>query len=97
MIKRILRVSGKYKGRIYGAMALSFVKGMFMKMPSPMPRRAGWKNRKAICGPSPQPKSSQNRADGLRNIANLTWKALRGCNFPAGTSRKICSILRAAA
>ena len=36
MIKRILRVSGKYKGRIYGAMALSFVKGMFMKMPSVM-------------------------------------------------------------
>jgi len=36
MIKRILRVSGKYKGRIYGAMVLSFVKGMFMKMPSVM-------------------------------------------------------------
>ena len=36
MIKRVLRVSGKYKGRIYGAMALSFVKGMFMKMPSVM-------------------------------------------------------------
>jgi ATP-binding cassette subfamily B protein len=28
MIKRILEVSGKYKGRIYGAMFLSFLKGM---------------------------------------------------------------------
>ncbi|NLT08505.1 MAG: ABC transporter ATP-binding protein [Ruminococcus sp.] len=33
MIKRILDVSGKYKGRIYGAMFLSFLKGIFMKMP----------------------------------------------------------------
>jgi len=34
MIKRILDVSGKYKGRIYGAMVLSFFKGMLMKVPA---------------------------------------------------------------
>ena len=34
MIKRILDVSGKFKGRIYGAMALSFLKGMLMKVPA---------------------------------------------------------------
>lgn len=34
MIKRILDVSGKYKGRIYGAMFLSFLKGMLMKVPA---------------------------------------------------------------
>ena len=34
MIKRILDVSGKYKGRIYGAMVLSFLKGMLMKVPA---------------------------------------------------------------
>ncbi len=34
MIKRILEVSGKYKGRIYGAMFLSFLKGMLMKTPA---------------------------------------------------------------
>ena len=33
LIGRILGVSGKYKGRIYGAMFLSFLKGMLMKMP----------------------------------------------------------------
>ena len=33
MIKRILNASGKYKGRIYGAMVLSFLKGMLMKVP----------------------------------------------------------------
>ena len=32
MIRRILSVSGKYKGRIYGAMFLSFFKGMLMKV-----------------------------------------------------------------
>ena len=32
MIKRILDVSGNYKGRIYGAMVLSFLKGMLMKV-----------------------------------------------------------------
>ncbi|MBQ5989704.1 MAG: ABC transporter ATP-binding protein [Oscillospiraceae bacterium] len=34
MIKRILDVSDKYKGRIYGAMVLSFLKGMLMKAPA---------------------------------------------------------------
>ncbi len=34
MIKRILDVSDKYKGRIYGAMVLSFFKGMLMKAPA---------------------------------------------------------------
>ena len=34
MIKRILDASGKYKGRIYGAMVLSFFKGMLMKVPA---------------------------------------------------------------
>ena len=34
MIKRILDVSGKYKSRIYGAMFLSFLKGMLMKVPA---------------------------------------------------------------
>jgi len=34
MIKRILDVSGKYKCRIYGAMVLSFLKGMLMKVPA---------------------------------------------------------------
>ena len=34
MIKRILDVSGKYKGRIYGAMILLFLKGMLMKVPA---------------------------------------------------------------
>ena len=34
MIKRILDVSGNYKGRIYGAMVLSFLKGMLMKVPA---------------------------------------------------------------
>ncbi|MBR2087574.1 MAG: ABC transporter ATP-binding protein, partial [Oscillospiraceae bacterium] len=33
MIRRILGVSGKYRGRIYGAFALSFLKGMIQKMP----------------------------------------------------------------
>ncbi len=33
MIKRILSVSGKYKGRIYGAMGFSFLKGLLMKVP----------------------------------------------------------------
>ncbi|MBE6864954.1 MAG: ABC transporter ATP-binding protein [Ruminococcus flavefaciens] len=33
LIGRILGVSGKYKGRIYGAMFLSFLKGMLMKVP----------------------------------------------------------------
>ena len=34
MIKRILDVSGNYKGRIYGAMVLSFLKGVLMKVPA---------------------------------------------------------------
>lgn len=34
MIRRILGISGKYKGRIYGAMFLSFFKGMLMKVPA---------------------------------------------------------------
>lgn len=34
MIRRILGVSGKYQGRIYGAMILSFFKGMLMKVPA---------------------------------------------------------------
>ena len=34
MIKRILDVSGDYKGRIYGAMVLSLLKGMLMKVPA---------------------------------------------------------------
>ena len=34
MIRRILGISGKYKGRIYGAMLLSFFKGMLMKVPA---------------------------------------------------------------
>lgn len=34
MIKRILDVSGNYKGRIYGAMVLSLLKGMLMKVPA---------------------------------------------------------------
>ena len=33
MIKRILGVSGKYRGRIYDAMFLSFLKGVLMKVP----------------------------------------------------------------
>ena len=33
MIKRILAVTGKYRGRIYGAMFLSFLKGVLMKVP----------------------------------------------------------------
>lgn len=33
LIGRILGVSERYKGRIYGAMLLSFLKGMLMKMP----------------------------------------------------------------
>lgn len=33
MIRRILGISGKYKGRIYGAFVLSFLKGMLMKVP----------------------------------------------------------------
>ena len=33
MIKRILGVSGKYRGRIYGAMVFSFLKGILMKVP----------------------------------------------------------------
>ena len=33
MIKRILSVSGKYKGRIYGAMGFSFLKGLLVKVP----------------------------------------------------------------
>ncbi len=33
MIRRILAVTGKYKGRIYGAMFLSFLKGVLMKVP----------------------------------------------------------------
>nr|MCR5195037.1 ABC transporter ATP-binding protein [Pseudobutyrivibrio sp.] len=33
LIKRIIGVSGKYKGRIYGAFVMSFLKGMFMKVP----------------------------------------------------------------
>ena len=32
MIRRILGVSGKYKGRIYGAMGFSFLKGLLMKV-----------------------------------------------------------------
>lgn len=33
MIKRILGVSGKYQGRIYGAMGFSFLKGLLVKVP----------------------------------------------------------------
>lgn len=33
MIRRILGVSGKYRGRIYGAMGCSFLKGLLMKVP----------------------------------------------------------------
>ena len=33
MIKRILSVSGKYKGSIYGAMGFSFLKGLLVKVP----------------------------------------------------------------
>ena len=33
MIRRILGVSGKYRGRIYGAMGFSFLKGLLMKLP----------------------------------------------------------------
>ncbi len=33
MIRRILGISGKYKGRIYGAMGFSFLKGLLMKVP----------------------------------------------------------------
>lgn len=33
MIRRILYVSGKYRGRIYGAMGFSFLKGLLMKVP----------------------------------------------------------------
>lgn len=33
MIKRILTVAGKYRGRIYGSMFLSFLKGILMKVP----------------------------------------------------------------
>ncbi len=33
LIKRIIGVSGKYKGGIYGAFVMSFLKGMFMKVP----------------------------------------------------------------
>ena len=33
MIRRILAVTGKYRGRIYGAMFLSFLKGVLMKVP----------------------------------------------------------------
>ena len=33
MIRRILSVSGKYRGRIYGAMGFSFLKGLLMKVP----------------------------------------------------------------
>jgi ATP-binding cassette subfamily B protein len=33
MIKRILSVSGKYQGRIYGAMGFSFLKGLLVKVP----------------------------------------------------------------
>ena len=33
MIRRILGVSGKYQGRIYGAMGFSFLKGLLMKVP----------------------------------------------------------------
>ena len=33
MIKRILDVSGKYRGRIYGALCFSFLKGLMMKAP----------------------------------------------------------------
>ena len=33
MIRRILGVSGKYKGRIYGAIGFSFLKGLLMKVP----------------------------------------------------------------
>ena len=33
MIRRILGVSGKYRGRIYGAMGFSFLKGLLMKAP----------------------------------------------------------------
>lgn len=33
MLKRILGVAGKYRGRIYGSMFLSFLKGLLMKVP----------------------------------------------------------------
>ena len=33
MIRRILSVSDKYRGRIYGAMVFSFLKGLLMKVP----------------------------------------------------------------
>ncbi len=33
LIKRILSITGKYKGRIYAAFGLTFLKGMLMKMP----------------------------------------------------------------
>ena len=33
MIRRILGVSGKYRGRIYGAIGFSFLKGLLMKLP----------------------------------------------------------------
>lgn len=33
MIRRILGVSGKYQGRIYGDMGFSFLKGLLMKVP----------------------------------------------------------------
>ena len=33
MIRRILGVSGKYRGRIYGAFGFSFLKGLLMKLP----------------------------------------------------------------
>lgn len=33
MIRRILGVSGKYRGRIYSAMGFSFLKGLLMKVP----------------------------------------------------------------
>ena len=33
MIRRILAVSGKYRGRIYGAFGFSFLKGLLMKAP----------------------------------------------------------------
>ncbi len=33
MIRRILGVSGKYRGRIYGAFGFSFLKGLLMKVP----------------------------------------------------------------
>ncbi len=33
LIGRILGITGKYKGRVYGAFALSFIKGMLQKLP----------------------------------------------------------------